>query len=125
MIAFLCVFAGGGIGAMMRYALSLIPFGTAFPFATFLCNVIGAVVIGMFSDLVDRYGGTFNPDLQKFVQTGILGGFTTFSTFSLETIKLLESSQVALGVAYAVISLVCCIVGVVVGRMLLRFLVPA
>ena len=125
MIPFLCVFAGGGIGAVLRYAISLIPFASLFPFSTFICNVLGAIAIGVFSEIVDRSQGSFNPDLVKFIQTGIFGGFTTFSTFSLETFNLLDGGQIVLGTVYAAASLVCCIVGVLVGRSLVRMMVPA
>jgi len=65
-------------------------------------------------------GGGLSPEALLFLKTGLCGGFTTFSTFSLETVELLEGGQLALGATYAGASLVCCLVGVLLGKVLAR-----
>lgn len=116
---------GGFIGALLRYACSQLLGGVpsgAFPFATFAINLGGSFVIGIMSVLLPA----LFPDSKApllFVSTGILGGFTTFSTFSLETFGLIEESRYAMAGAYALGSVAVCVVGVCLGRMIARAIV--
>ena len=81
---FFWVALGGAIGAMCRYAISLIPVKTAFPILTLITNIIGAVLIGFIvGSFADKENVSSN--LVLFLKTGLCGGFTTFSTFSLVT----------------------------------------
>lgn len=117
--AVLCVGVGGFVGAVLRYGMGLVPFEGAFPWATFAVNLLGAVAIGALTEAAGRTEGLSSEAL-LFLKTGLCGGFTTFSTFSLETVELLEGGQLALGATYAGASLVCCLVGVLLGKVLAR-----
>jgi len=102
------VFIGGGIGAVFRYLLAGWIYkiiGTDFPYGTLVVNVIGCFLIGLFLTIAeDRF--LINPSLRIFVAVGIIGGFTTFSTFNFETIELLRDGAFALGMMNVVASIV-------------------
>lgn len=114
---FLWVALGGAVGAMGRYTISLIPAKAAFPFLTFVTNIVGAMLIGFVVGIVST-----REDVSKnsilFWKTGICGGFTTFSTFSLETYQLFEDKLYLQGTLYIVLSVGCCILGVFCGKKL-------
>lgn len=116
MFKFLLVGAGGCIGAMLRYGLSQMvkvqPWG--FPAATFLANLAGAFLIGAATSLA-LSSGSFDPRLKLFLTTGLCGGFTTFSTFSLELFTLLEKGRGGMALFYGCVSLLCCLAGVALG----------
>lgn len=86
---------GGFIGAVARYYASGLPYrwlGPSFPYGTLLVNVLGCLVIGALMSLGEERN-VFSPELRLFVFIGILGAFTTFSTFGYETLKLLQDAQ--------------------------------
>ncbi|MBO4456268.1 MAG: fluoride efflux transporter CrcB [Butyrivibrio sp.] len=117
---FLFVALGGAFGAMLRYAISLISVKTGFPVLTLVTNILGAVLIGFIVGLVDNHE-EISENAVLFWKTGVCGGFTTFSTFSLEAVNLFEKKQYCAGGAYVTLSFVCCIFGVVCGRELATF----
>ena len=112
---FLLVGLGGALGAMGRYGISLLPWSGTFPLLTLLTNLLGAVAIGCVAGLS---GGVLSPGWTLFWKTGVCGGFTTFSTFSLETLTLLESGRPAAGALYMALSVGLCVAGVALGRWL-------
>lgn len=114
---FLFVSLGGAIGAMGRYAISLIPIKTGFPILTLTTNIIGAVMIGFIVGIVSERNDV-SPNTVLFCKTGICGGFTTFSTFSLEAVTLLENKSFLTGGIYIAFSVIGCIIGVWSGRKL-------
>ena len=116
MTGFFFVACGGALGAAARYAVSLLPVQGSFPVLTLATNLLGAVLIGFVVGLGSAGGMTPNQTL--FWKTGVCGGFTTFSTFSLDALTLLESGRVAAGGAYMVLSLGLCLGGVLLGRAL-------
>ena len=107
-----CLFVGigGFIGAVLRYLIGLIPIKNpaGFPVNTFLINVLGALAIGIIAALAAK-NDNLDPRLILLLKVGICGGFTTFSTFSLETAQLLKSGSTAIAILYAVCSVVVCV----------------
>ena len=103
----LVVGLGGALGAVCRYLLGqVIPkLGSGFPLGTFAVNLIGCFAIGLIVGIAGRHGN-LDPRLVLFLQTGVCGGFTTFSTFSLEAWSLMEKGQLATGILYIVLSVV-------------------
>lgn len=118
MINLLIVAAGGALGAAGRYAVGLLPVKTDFPLLTLLVNAAGAVIIGFLAGLFARGGLTDRRLL--FWKTGVCGGFTTFSTFSLESLTLLEQGKWLLGGGYMVLSVALCLLGAALGQRLSR-----
>ena len=112
---FIFVALGGAVGAAARYAISLIPVKTEFPILTFITNIVGAVLIGFIVGMISIKQET-SQHLILFLKVGVCGGFTTFSTFSLESFHLLEQNKIGLAIVYAVLSVACCILGVYVGQ---------
>ena len=103
---FLLVFFGGGFGAALRHGINLMAarlVGTTFPFGTLFINVAGSMIMGIIIEYFALKGNLPQRWL-LFLTTGILGGFTTFSTFSLETALLYERGQTASAVAYVLAS---------------------
>lgn len=122
MIAALSVGAGGFVGAVARYLLGLLPYQGDFPLITFLINFAGAVAIGAVFEAATARPSGLPDNLVLFLKTGVCGGFTTFSTFSLETLSLIERGRWGVAGAYAGVSLVACVAGVVAGKVLVRAL---
>ena len=94
-MGFLLVFIGSGIGGMARHGVSLLAlkcFGTSFPFGTLAINITGSFLVGMVVEYWAIKTGLPQP-ARLFLTTGVIGGFTTFSTFSLETALLWERGQ--------------------------------
>lgn len=105
---------GGAVGAMCRYAVSLIPWRGEFPVLTLVTNLAGALFIGILTG-VAQGRGTIPPDFLLFLKTGICGGFTTFSTFSLEAFTLIERGDRLFAAVYVLLSVAGCIFGVWLG----------
>lgn len=104
------VFLGGGLGSVLRYVVTLVALrlmGASFPWGTLTVNVVGSAVMGGFSGyLLSRAPGAGSDALRLFFMTGILGGFTTFSAYSLDTVALWERGAPMTAVAYAAGSVV-------------------
>ena len=107
MIHALLVGLGGAIGAMARYSIALLPLKEpyAFPLKTFIVNIIGCFAIGCIIALSIRTQN-LSPKTILFLQTGICGGFTTYSTFALEATNLFKTGNYGIAIAYIVLSLV-------------------
>lgn len=114
-MSFLWVALGGALGAMGRYAISLIPIRSAFPVLTLITNLIGAVAIGFIAGIVSAKENV-SPNLILFMKTGVCGGFTTFSTFSLEAYELFNEQQYLFGSIYVCLSVVFCMIGIWFGK---------
>ena len=121
-MGYLIVFLGGGIGAALRHGFNLAfarLVGTAFPYATLFENVSGSIVMGMLvATFAFRSGIPHH--WQLFLTTGILGGYTTFSTFSLDVALLYERGQIGLAAVYVLLSVVLSIGGLFAGLALVR-----
>ena len=116
-MSFLFVALCGALGAVARYAISLIPVKTSFPVLTLITNIVGAVLIGFIVGISDKKGNV-STNTVLFWKTGVCGGFTTFSTFSLEAYKLFENKSYALGGVYVALSVCGCIFGIILGKKL-------
>ena len=120
----LIVALGGGIGAALRHlsgmaALRLL--GPGFPYGTMFVNILGSFVMGVFIELLARRFGA-SDELRLFFATGVLGGFTTFSSFSLDTAVLYERGDLALAAVYVIGSVVVGIAALFAGLALVRAL---
>jgi fluoride exporter len=121
-MGFLIVFIGGGIGAALRHGVNLAMarwLGTAFPFATLTENVTGSLVMGLLVGYFAFHGGV-PQHWRLFVTTGILGGYTTFSAFSLDTALLYERGEFGLAALYVILSVALTIGGLFAGLALVR-----
>ena len=103
------------LGAVTRYAISLIPVKTGFPVLTLITNIIGAILIGFIVGVTSNNDG-ISDNTVLFWKTGVCGGFTTFSTFSLEAFNLFDNKQYAAGSIYVILSCSCCILGILCGK---------
>lgn len=113
----LAVFIGGGIGAALRYLVSLWAdkkFGLTY-WATFLINALGCLFLGFIATFAILHPNSSFAQFKIFLATGIAGGFTTFSTFSLENIMLLKEGNVLKSLNYMTLSLFFGIVGIYIG----------
>ena len=100
------VFLGGGLGSLVRFAMArwLVQPGLYFPWATFWTNLISCAVLGVLAGL--RLKGLLQPNAQYLLMTGFCGGFSTFSTLSLEAWSLLEQQHLTLALLYVLLSVV-------------------
>lgn len=114
---------GGFAGAVCRYLCTLgissrLPSGS-FPLATLVVNLTGSFIMGFLSQLFHQQSFE-NRRLYLFLTTGMMGGFTTFSTFSLETVNLFQDGKAWIAACNIALSLVCCLAGVVLGKLLAK-----
>lgn len=121
MLDCLAVGAGGFIGAVLRWLIGLIPaeLKSGFPIKTLAINVVGCFAIGIVTALAAKYFPD-NPRLTLFLKAGICGGFTTFSTFALETERLIESGGRTAAAAYMLMSLVLGIAAIFLGQKIIK-----
>ena len=121
-MGFLIVFVGGGIGAALRHGFNLAfarLFGTAFPYATLFENASGSIAMGVLVALFAFRSGIPH-HWQLFLTTGILGGYTTFSAFSLDAALLYERGELGVAALYVGLSVALSIGGLFAGLALVR-----
>src|ERR1700754_2059594 len=121
-MGFLIVFLGGGIGASLRHGVNLASarlLGTAFPYATLFENVTGSLVMGLLAAYFAFKGDASQP-WRLFLTTGILGGYTAFPAFSLDTALLYERGELGLAALYVLLSAGLSIGGLFAGLALMR-----
>ena len=97
---------GGGLGSVLRYLTTVVMnkyVQTAFPYATFVTNIIGCLLIGLFFGYLEKQNAV-SQDLKLFLITGFCGGYTTFSAFSNENVQLLQSNQMVIAFLYISLS---------------------
>lgn len=126
MKALLLVMAGGGAGAGLRYGVGLAAtrvFGLGFPWGTLICNVVGSLAMGLLVGAM-AHGllgdGRQANDMRLLLGVGLLGGFTTFSTFSMDTVALWQRGETMAAGGYVVASMAIALAGFVVGMRLMR-----
>jgi fluoride exporter len=121
---FLLVFIGGGIGSMFRHASNQIGsalFGPDFPYGTIFVNIAGSLAIGLIAGWLALHGGS-GQMLSLFLMTGIVGGFTTFSAFTLDTALMWERGQPARAGLYVLASTIPGVIAVFLGLAIMRSL---
>lgn len=121
-MSYILVFIGGGLGASLRHAVNVgcaRAWGLNFPYGTFVINVTGSLVMGLIAGYLAFKGEASQP-WRLFIMTGILGGYTTFSAFSLDAITLYERGEIGMAVLYVVGSVVLALTGLVSGLALVR-----
>ncbi|HYD15447.1 MAG TPA: fluoride efflux transporter CrcB [Hyphomicrobium sp.] len=124
MQASIVVFIGAGIGGLARHFLNTwvtALMGTGFPHGILAINIIGSTAMGLVAGWF-AFRGAEVPELRLFLATGILGGFTTFSAFSLDTALLLERGETMLAATYVMASVVLSVLGLFVGLWAMRIL---
>lgn len=101
MLNMIVVGLGGFIGAVCRYLIGLIPINevTVFPIKTLIINIVGCIVIGIITVAATK-NNALNPQVLLFLKVGVCGGFTTFSTFALETAELIKNGNSLMAFAY-------------------------
>jgi CrcB protein len=124
MTSYLLVFLGAGIGGALRHGVNAgcaRMCGTAFPWGTLTVNVLGSFIMGALAGwLAFKAGEGWSQPLRLFLTTGVLGGFTTFSAFSLDAVLIWERGQIGLSLAYVMASVILSIAGLVAGLGLVR-----
>lgn len=119
----LLIFVGGGLGAVARYvvgARALSVFGSVWPHGTFLVNVVGGLAMGLLAGILAHRGGVDQERWRVFLGVGVLGGFTTFSAFSLEMALMIEKRAYGQAFSYAAASVLLSVGALFIGLILAR-----
>jgi CrcB protein len=126
MQSYLLVFLGAGVGGALRHGVNLGAarlLGSGFPWGTLTVNVVGGFAMGVLAGwLALKAGEAWTQPVRLLLATGVLGGFTTFSAFSLDVVLLWDRGQVAGAAAYVLASVAFSILGLVLGLFLVRVL---
>jgi CrcB protein len=124
-MGYLIVFLGAGIGGALRHGVNLATarlFGIGFPCGTLTVNIVGSLAMGLIAEYFALKGTGGGQHWRLFLATGVLGGFTTFSAFSLDAVLLYERGQAGLAAAYVLISVVASIAALFAGLLIIRAL---
>lgn len=124
MLSYLLVGIGGGLGAMSRYGVGILVgrwHNSAFPLGTATVNIIGSLMMGLFIGYLARTTPEWQSSGRLFAAVGFLGGFTTFSAFSLDVVTLLERGHVMTAVLYGAISYTVPVLALIAGLVVMRW----
>ena len=118
------VMSGGAVGALARYQLGrlaghMMP-GALWPWGTFAANLLGGFAMGLLAGWLARFGTASGEAVRLLLAVGVLGGFTTFSSFSLETVLMIERGQFGIALAYSAFSVIGAIGALVAGLSVMR-----
>ena len=125
-MAYLIVFFGGGIGAALRHGVNVVVarlLGLGFPYGTLTVNIVGSLIMGLLVGYF-AFKGEASQHWRLFLTTGVLGGFTTFSAFSLDAMLLWERNQIAMFSVYVALSVVASFVALSAGMLAMRSITP-
>ncbi|WP_374516367.1 fluoride efflux transporter CrcB [Brevundimonas sp.] len=120
MTRLLIVAAGGALGAVARYGVGRLLPASGWPWPTLTVNLVGGLLMGLLAGWLAFRGGAHGETIRLFAAVGLLGGFTTFSAFSLETALMIEKRQFALASGYVGASVVLSIAALFLGLMIAR-----
>lgn len=122
MLRLLLVFAGGGLGSLARYGAGLAAMRLAGPgwAATLFVNIAGGLLMGLLVGTLAHRGGENSETWRLFLAVGVLGGFTTFSSFSLDAARMMETRAYGPALAYILVSVIASVAMVFLGMMLAR-----
>jgi len=127
MIKVIYLLSGGAIGTLLRYSVSGLShrmFSSIFPWGTLMVNLIGSFVIGLLWGISEQTN--FSPNIRAFIFIGILGGFTTFSSYSLETLNLFRDGEIKMGIinilANNILGLILVFAGFVLSKGIVNFI---
>lgn len=122
MNSYLLVGIGGALGAIARFGaqnwIGSLPNG--FPMATLLVNIVGSIAMGVLIGILAKTAPQYHNEIRLFVAVGVFGGFTTFSSFSLDTITLIERGDIILAAIYIIGSVLLSLAGLWVGMLAMR-----
>ena len=124
---YLIVFLGAGIGGALRHGVNVWAaraFGFGFPFGTLIVNILGSFLIGLLAGFFAYRAGLVPQHVRLFLTTGLLGGFTTFSAFSLDAVLLIERHAYAMAAAYMLGSVAASVVALFLGLALFNGVKP-
>jgi fluoride exporter len=119
---YVLVFIGGGLGSVLRHTVNVVCpkiLGTNFPYHTFIINITGSTIMGLIAGYL-AFKGDAAQSWRLFLMTGILGGYTTFSAYSLDSAVLYERGEIGLAALYVIGSVVLSILGLFAGLALIR-----
>jgi CrcB protein len=120
---YLLVAIGGALGSMARYGTGVLvgkAWSASFPLGTMLINIVGSVAMGLFIGYLVRTTPAWQADARLFVAIGVLGGFTTFSSFSLDAVSMLERGELGLALFYVLGSVIIGIAALFAGLVVMR-----
>jgi CrcB protein len=119
MLTYIWVALGGAIGTLLRYQINLLltaRLGEAMPWGTIFINITGSFIIGLFAALTEAGGRLpVPPEIRAFMLVGLCGGYTTFSSFSLQTLTLIQTGEPFRAIANVMLSVVICLIAVWIG----------
>ena len=119
MLTYLAVGIGGAAGSCLRYAITMCFSLATFPYGTLLSNTLAGGLIGFILEF-DRHCGFFSPNMRLLLTTGLMGGLSTFSTFSVETLTFFQAGKIGTGLWNILLNLVLSFGGVLLGVLLVR-----
>jgi CrcB protein len=120
---YLLVAIGGALGSMARYGTGVLvgkAWSASFPLGTMLINIVGSLTMGLFIGYLVRTTPAWQADARLFVAVGVLGGFTTFSSFSLDAVSMLERGELGLALFYVLGSVIIGIAALFAGLVVMR-----
>jgi len=120
MTRFLIVAAGGALGAVARYGIGRLLPASGWPWGTLTVNVVGGLLMGLLAGWLAFRGGVHGESIRLFAAVGVLGGFTTFSAFSLETALMIERRQLAMAGGYVAASVALSVLALFIGLVVAR-----